>query len=137
MDRNYNLNELAMITGFTTRTLRTYLNKGLLKGTKIDGVWQFSEAEIDQFLSEPFVKEGLRIKRNAVVFDFLADAGRKDGKSGLRGWNFKYGSTGILSLGNGLFYISENSKTKEGLQQTVLRLYRWTGDPDGPFVPEK
>ena len=81
MDRNYNLNELAMITGFTTRTLRTYLSKGLLKGTKIDGVWQFSEAEIDQFLSEPFVKEGLRIKRNAVVFDFLADAGRKTGRA--------------------------------------------------------
>ena len=77
----------------------------------------------------PYVRKGLIVP--------LADAGRKDGKSGLRGWNFKYGSTGILSLGNGLFYISENSKTKEGLQQTVLRLYRWTGDPDGPFVPEE
>ena len=32
MDKTYNLNELAMMTGFTTRALRTYLNKGLLVG---------------------------------------------------------------------------------------------------------
>ncbi len=30
MEQTYNLNELAIMTGFTTRTLRNYLNQGLL-----------------------------------------------------------------------------------------------------------
>ena len=77
MDKSYNLNELAMMTGFTTRTLRSYLNKGLLSGEKIDGVWQFTAEEVDRFFSEPYVKEGLRIKRNAMVFDFLVDTSKK------------------------------------------------------------
>lgn len=77
MDRNYNLNEIAMMTGFSTRTLRNYLNQGLLKGEKVDGAWQFTAEEIDRFFAEPFVKEGLRIKRNGIVFDFLADRSKK------------------------------------------------------------
>ena len=81
MDKTYSLNDLAMISGFTVRTLRTYLGTGLLKGRKENGVWCFSEEEIDSFLSEPYVKEGLRIKRNCVVFDFLADAAKKQARS--------------------------------------------------------
>ena len=61
------------MSGFTTRTLRTDLQRGLLSGEKIDGVWQFTAEEVDRFFAEPFVKEGLRIKRSAAVFDFLAD----------------------------------------------------------------
>ncbi len=74
MEERYNLNELAMMTGFTTRTLRNYMNQGLLNGEKINGAWQFSAQEIDSFFSEPFVKEGLRIKRSSLVFDFMADS---------------------------------------------------------------
>ncbi len=81
MEKSYNLNELALITGFTTRTLRTYLTRGLLHGEKEDGVWRFSAEDIERFVSEPFVKEGLRIKRNAVVFDFLADTSKKAGRA--------------------------------------------------------
>lgn len=61
------------MTGFTTRTLRNYLNQGVLNGEKVDGVWQFSAENLDRFFNEPFVKEGLRIKRSSVVFDFLSD----------------------------------------------------------------
>lgn len=81
MDRRYTLNDLAMMTGFTTRTLRNYLTQGLLKGEKTNGVWQFSAEEVDRFFSEPFVKEGLRIKRNSVVFDFLADRKKRAGRT--------------------------------------------------------
>ena len=80
-DRMYSLNDLAMMTGFTTRTLRNYLTQGLLKGEKTDGMWQFSAEELDRFFSEPFVKEGLRIKRNSVVFDFLADRKKNAGRT--------------------------------------------------------
>ena len=81
MDGKYNLNDLALMTGFTTRTLRNYLNQGLLKGEKTNGVWQFSAEELDRFFKEPFVKEGLRIKRTGIVFDFMADRLKKGPRS--------------------------------------------------------
>lgn len=77
MEKTYTLNDLAVMSGFTTRTLRSYLSRGLLQGEKIDGVWQFTAQEVDRFFQEPFVKEGLRIKRNAAVFDFLSDNNKK------------------------------------------------------------
>lgn len=72
MDGKYNLNDLALMTGFSTRTLYNYLNQGLLHGEKSNGMWQFTAEEIERFFQEPFVKEGLRIKHNSVVFDFMA-----------------------------------------------------------------
>ena len=81
MDRKYNLNDLALMTGFTTRTLRNYLNQGLLNGEKSNGIWQFSDEEVDRFFREPFVKEGLRIKRSGVVFDFLADRRKNEART--------------------------------------------------------
>ena len=80
-DRTYSLNELAMMTGFTTRTLRTYLDKGLLRGEKPNGVWQFTAEEVDRFFREPFVQEGLRIKRNSAVFDHLSGRDLKQERS--------------------------------------------------------
>lgn len=73
MDKEYSLNDLALMTGFSTRTLRNYMNHGLLKGEKANGIWQFGASELDRFFREPFVKEGLRIKHNSAVFDFLSD----------------------------------------------------------------
>ena len=81
MEKKYNLNDLALMTGFTTRTLRNYLLGGILKGEKIDGVWRFSEEDLDAFFKEPFVKEGIRIKRSGVVFDFLAAKGAKTART--------------------------------------------------------
>ena len=78
MKETYDLKDLALMTGFTTRTLRNYLNQGILKGEKIEGNWRFTPEETDAFFREPFVKEGLRIKRNGAVFDFMAEK-RKDG----------------------------------------------------------
>ncbi len=81
MERTYNLNDLALMTGFTTRTLRNYLNQGLLSGNKKDGIWQFTAEDTARFFSEPFVKEGLRIKRSSVVFDFMADRSKNGERS--------------------------------------------------------
>src|SRR5699024_1660928 len=42
----------------------------------------------------------------------LLPKGLKDDKTGVRGWNFKWGSTGMFPLGQEFFYISHNKKTK-------------------------
>ena len=81
MERKYNLNDLALMAALTTRTPRNYLAQGILHGEKTNGIWQFADADLERFFSNPFVKEGLRIKRSSVVFDFLADRNKKKARS--------------------------------------------------------
>lgn len=50
------------------------------------------------------------------------------------GFYFKYGSTGICPVGNGLFYFAEPGKNSAtGKQYSRTHLYRWTGDSAKPF----
>ena len=73
----YSLNDVAMITGLTTRTLRNYLKLNLLSGEKIDGNWSFTPEELDAFMSDPAVKQAIKAKRNAIVYDFLSNPVKK------------------------------------------------------------
>ena len=57
----------------------------------------------------------------------------KDPATGIRGWNQK-ADVGIQPVGRGLFYLAVNSGTK-GSQSGSVRLHRWTGKPEAPFVP--
>ena len=78
--KHYRLNELAMISGLTTRTLRNYLNQGILKGEKVNGVWCFTEEEVMAFMDHPLVKQAAAIHRNGVIHDFLADTYKKENR---------------------------------------------------------
>ncbi len=77
---HYDLNQLALITGFTTRTLRNHINMGLLNGEKINGKWVFTSEEVDVFMAQVFVKQAAISKRNTQVFDFLADTSKKSNR---------------------------------------------------------
>lgn len=58
----------------------------------------------------------------------------KDEATGITGWNFKWGSTGLCPIGGGWWYISENARDKKtGEESCTARLYKWTGKNDGPF----
>ena len=50
------------------------------------------------------------------------------------GYRFPYGSTGMASLGDGYFYFSEDHSEK-GSYSSEIRLYRYTGDAEKPFIP--
>ncbi len=67
----------------------------------------------------------------------LAKAGMHDEKSGIYGWHYKWGATGIHSLGNGYFYISQNGVAENKKQYCNLQLYRWTGEAGNPFEKVK
>jgi hypothetical protein len=67
----------------------------------------------------------------------LLEAGPKDPGSGIRGWYFRWGSTGLCPLGDGLFYISHNSKAKDGQQQSVIYKYKWVGNDQNAFIAVK
>lgn len=75
---SYTINDVAMMTGLTTRTLRGYLKLGLLNGVKENGVWKFTEEDLSDFIAQPFVKSAIQAKNKAVIFDFLTDESKKE-----------------------------------------------------------
>lgn len=80
------------------------------------------------------VPKGLKGKQETLQ---LSDAGLFDEQSGVHGWKFKWGSTGLCPIGDNLWYISENHKDKDtGIQSCTARLYRWTGYGAAPFVAQ-
>ena len=60
----------------------------------------------------------------------LKAAGKQQGE--IRGWDWGVGSTGMCSLGEGYFYLSNNYKIEDG-QGSTIRLYRFTGEADEAF----
>ena len=61
----------------------------------------------------------------------LFQGGQRHEPSGIRGWNFPYGSTGLFACGDGRYYISENHVSQSG--QCSL-IYRYVWDDDAAFV---
>lgn len=59
----------------------------------------------------------------------LALIGEVDEKTGIRGSNFPYGSTGVISLGDGYFYFSKPSIV-DGEWSTEISLYSFDGKGD-------
>lgn len=66
------------------------------------------------------------------VVELWNGGGLTHAASGVSGWNFGVGSTGLAELGGGLYYISHNYKIKEG-QGSTIRLYRLSNDRSKPF----
>ena len=74
----YSINELSTISGFTTRSLRNFIQMEFLKGEKFNGEWRFSLEQIENFLSHPNIKEGIKSKNNSVVYNYLLNKPQKD-----------------------------------------------------------
>ena len=64
----------------------------------------------------------------------LKAAGKQQGE--IRGWDWGVGSTGMCSLGEGYFFLSNNYKIEAG-QGSTIRLYRFTGEADEAFEQVK
>ncbi|MEU4326030.1 hypothetical protein [Nonomuraea dietziae] len=65
----------------------------------------------------------------------LAPGGLEHAPSGVRGWEFG-GEYGLISLGDGRFYVSKAGTLTEGgvtKQTSHSQLYRWTGQAPTPF----
>lgn len=73
MKEFFNIDDIAMMTGLSTRTIRNYIADGFLVGDKSSGVWQFSPAQVDAFLQNKTVQPTLRSKKNAIVYDFIGN----------------------------------------------------------------
>ena len=71
MKETFSIEDLALITGLSTRTLRTYISCGFITGDKSSGSWQFTPEQIDAFLQDKNIQPVIHSKRNAIVYDFL------------------------------------------------------------------
>ena len=76
----------------------------------------------------PYINKGLVVP--------LKEAGMKDATTGVRGWMWGVGSTGMASLGGGYFYLSHNYNSEQG-QGSTIRMYRFTGDAASAFEEVK
>lgn len=74
----YTIGHVTQFTGLTDRTIRTYISMGILQGEKINGLWQFTEEQVDAFMRHPSVRPSILAKRNAVIYDFLLDEKKKE-----------------------------------------------------------
>ena len=62
----------------------------------------------------------------------LRPGGEAHAASGVNGWRFPLGSTGLCALGDGYYYLSHDGKCDDGYY-THVKLYRW--DENSPFAP--
>ncbi|SHO53250.1 class I SAM-dependent methyltransferase [Anaerocolumna xylanovorans] len=77
----FTIADISKMTGFTDRTIRNYMKRGLLKGSLVKGTWYFDNGNLEDFLEERFVKQGLKGKAESLVEHFLK--GRKQAEDTL------------------------------------------------------
>ena len=73
MQDMYTINHVALMSGLSSRTIRNYMKMGFIEGEMINGVWHFSAEAVGDFFANPYVAPAIKAKRNALIFDFLAD----------------------------------------------------------------
>lgn len=84
-------------------------------------------------MEAPAKKKTLSITSEAVETLRLRPFGTYDQASGIYGWDFPFGTTGLYSFGNSKWLISHNKSTPDG-QCSYIYPYVWNGTT--PFVCE-
>ena len=80
MKELFTINDLAMMTSLSTRTLRNYIADGLLVGDKSSGVWQFTAEQVTDFVTSKTASPSIHAKKKAIVYDFLSSKPDENGK---------------------------------------------------------
>lgn len=78
MCETYSIEDLAVFTGLTDRTLRSYLKEGRLSGHKEGGAWRFTPEDLEKLLQDEGARQAVRANRNAIVYDFMLNGGGED-----------------------------------------------------------
>jgi excisionase family DNA binding protein len=65
------LKDIMTITNLSERTIRRYLEEGKLEGTKVGGVWRFTEAQLEGFYGAKEAVNKVRKEATQQVIDFI------------------------------------------------------------------
>ncbi|MBO4916149.1 MAG: helix-turn-helix domain-containing protein [Oscillospiraceae bacterium] len=80
MKDTFGIDDVALMTGLSTRTIRNYIADGFLSGDKSSGAWQFTAEQLDAFFRNKTVQPTLHSKKNAIVYDFIGQKPRGEDK---------------------------------------------------------
>lgn len=78
MKEFFSIEDAAVMTGLSERTIRRYLAGGQLAGEKADGAWRFTPEQFGAFLAQDMVRQSVQAKANGRIYDFLLTEKRKE-----------------------------------------------------------
>lgn len=67
----FNIKEIMIITSLSERTVRRYLESGKIEGTKVGGVWSFTQEQVNNFYGDKEVLKQIRREATQQVVDFI------------------------------------------------------------------
>ena len=70
-EKLYTVEDIANITGLTSRTIRNYLKNGSLEGKKIGGQWRFTMDNIEKLFNNKDVTEAIHDNKRQEILDFI------------------------------------------------------------------
>lgn len=70
MEKLYTVENIAQMTGLTSRTIRNYIADGRLRGRKIGSQWRFTEADVEALFSQHAAASSAE-SGSDLVSDFL------------------------------------------------------------------
>ena len=62
----YLIKHLLLLTGLSDRTIRNYIKSGILIGEKTNGLWHFSQKQIELFLHNSSVRSAIKANNDAI-----------------------------------------------------------------------
>ena len=68
----YLIKHFLLLTGLSDRTIRNYIKSGILIGEKTNGLWHFSQKQIELFLHNSSVRSAIKANNDAFINDFLS-----------------------------------------------------------------
>lgn len=77
MDKYYTVDDVAQMTGLTSRTIRNYLKDGTLKGKKVGVQWRFTEEDISKLFKEQKIQQEISDAKNQLVYEFLENQNKE------------------------------------------------------------
>jgi len=71
MEKLYTVEDVAQMTGLTSRTIRNYLADGRLTGRKVGAQWRFTEENITAIFTDAGARRDAANAASGLVEDFL------------------------------------------------------------------
>lgn len=136
----YNLKDLIQMLKIPERTIRRHIKEGLLVGTKIGGLWKFTQEEIESYIGKEKVQKHLKDEGFKDLTDYYR--GHIEDKSEvvymlIKGFNdadITKEFLKVTKLFNNKFSMSANSNgidtcfTFRGQPHDVTILMKWSDE---------
>lgn len=70
-EKLYTVDDIAKMTGLTSRTIRNYIKDGRLRGKKIGVQWRFTKENIKELFEDKEFTDSVEEAKNQIVIDYI------------------------------------------------------------------